>query len=175
MKKVSFWIKLRNTVRRRLIAGLLIVVPLWLTFMSLRFFFRVLDAFFAPLVIRLFGTNVPGVGFVLLVVFLYVIGMTAANILGRSVIRLGENILSRIPLVKTLYLGTKQLIEIVSASRNFGFKRVVLVEYPRPGLRAVGFVTNAIQDRGSTEQFVSVFIPTAPNPTSGVFELVPEQ
>ncbi|MBI4368192.1 MAG: DUF502 domain-containing protein [Candidatus Omnitrophica bacterium] len=174
-QKPSFVIRLRNAIRRRLLAGLLVVVPLWLTYVALRFFFKALDSFFAPLVRRWFDVSIPGLGFVLLIVFIYLIGMITANIIGRSLIGFGESILNRIPLVKNIYQGTKQLISIISLSKTLGFKRVILVEYPRSKLFAVGFVTNTITDKANQNKFVSVFIPTVPNPTSGVFELVPER
>lgn len=172
--RVPLLVRVRNTIRRRLIAGVLVVVPLWLTYVALKFFFRALDGFFAPLVRRWFGVSIPGLGFVLLVLFIYLIGMITANILGRSLVHFGEAILIRIPFVKNVYQAAKQLVQTISLSRTFGFKRVVLVEYPRSGLLAVGFVTNSVEDKGSGKRFSIVFIPTTPNPTSGVFEIVPE-
>ena len=171
----SFWIRIRHRVQSRLIAGLLVVVPLWLTYVALKFFFVTLDGFLAPWVERWFGFRFPGFGFVLLFIFIYVIGMVTTNILGRSFVRFGEAILSRIPLVKNIYQGAKQLIHTISLSKTLGFKRVVFIEYPRVGLLAVGFVTNSIVDEKSGKQFTIVFIPTPPNPINGIFEIVPDE
>ena len=170
----SFFTRLRHSLRSRFIAGLLVVTPLWLTYIALRFFFRTLDGFFAPLIKRSFGFSIPGLGFILLLAFIYLIGMITSNILGRSLVHFWESILNRIPFVKNIYHGAKQLIHTISLSKTAGFKRVVLVEYPRPGLLAVGFVTNAVQDEGNGKRFVVVFIPHTPNPTSGMFEIVPD-
>ena len=163
-----------HSIRGRLLAGILVVAPLWLTYVSLRFFFRVLDSVFAPLVKHWFGVAIPGFGFLLLILFIYFVGMITSNILGRSLFNIWESILHRIPLVKNIYQGAKQLIQAVSLSKTSGFKRVVLVEYPRHGLRAVAFVTNSVEDKTTGQKFLIVFIPTTPNPTSGVFEMVPE-
>ena len=119
---------LYQQIRRRLVAGLLVVVPIWLTYAALKFIFVSLDGFFAPLAENLLGFPIPGLGFVLLLLFLYLIGMIATNILGRSVVQFWEGILERIPLVRSIYQGAKQLIQSISASKTLeGFKRVVLV------------------------------------------------
>ena len=173
--KNSFVIKIRHVLQRRLISGLLVVVPLWLTYIALKFFFFLLDGFFAPIIRRIFGFSIPGLGFLLLIVFVYLIGMITTNIIGKSLIHLGESILNRIPLVKNIHQGAKQLIQTISMSKTMGFKRVVLIEYPRKDLFAVGFVTNLVDDKRNGRKFVVVFIPTPPNPVNGMFEIVPEE
>lgn len=170
----SFFVRLQTSLRHRFIAGLLVVVPLWLTYIALRFFFRILDGFFAPLVKRSFGFSVPGLGFILLLAFIYLIGMITSNILGRSLVHFWESILTRIPFVKNIYHGAKQLIHTLSLSKNSGFKRVVFVEFPRPGLLAIGFVTSSVQDQANGKRLIGVFIPHTPSPTSGMLEFVPE-
>ena len=173
--KNSFFIKIRNTIQHRLIAGLLIVTPLWLTYIALKFFFFLLDGLFAPIVRRIFGFSIPGLGFLLLIAFIYLIGMVTTNIIGKSLVHLGEAVLNRIPLVKNIYQGAKQLIHTISLSKTMGFKRVVLIEYPRNGLFAVGFVTNQVEDKRNARKFTIVFIPTPPNPINGLFEIVPDE
>ena len=163
-----------DKIKNRLIAGILVVAPLWMTFAALRFFFRRLDSFFAPLIKRIFDMPIPGLGLLLLLLFLYIIGMIAANIVGRSLIHFGESILDRIPVVKNIYQTTKQILHTVSVSTTLGFKRVVFIEFPRKGLYALGFVTNFIQDAKTERKFTVVFVPHAPNPISGFFELVSE-
>lgn len=173
--KNSFFVNIRHVLQRRLISGLLVVVPLWLTYIALKFFFFLLDGFFAPIVKRIFGFSIPGLGFLLLVAFVYLIGMVTTNIIGKSLIHLGESILNRIPLVKNIHQSAKQLIQTISVSKTMGFKRVVLIEYPRKDLFAVGFVTNLIDDKRTGRKFTIVFIPTPPNPVNGIFEIVPEE
>lgn len=173
-KPSSLWIRIIDSIRNQFLAGLLVVAPLWLTYVALKFFFRLLDGFFAPLIHHWIGVSIPGLGFILLFIFLYLIGMITSNILGRSLYHFWEAILNRIPFVKNIYQAAKQLIHTLSLPKTKGFKRVVLVEYPRTGLFAVGFVTNFIEDKRNARQFAIVFIPTTPNPTSGVFEMVPQ-
>ena len=170
----SLWVRIGHSIRHQLINGLLVAIPLWLTYVALKFFFGLLDGFFAPLIRRSLGFSIPGLGFVLLLIFLYLIGMVMSNILGRSLFQFWENILDRIPLVKNIYQGAKQLIQTISLSKTFGFKKVVLIEYPRPGLRAIGFVTNTFEDKGNHKRYTVVFIPSPPNPINGLFEIVPE-
>jgi uncharacterized membrane protein len=173
--KPSLFIRIARHARGRLVAGLLVVVPLWLTYVALNFFFKKLDSIFAPVVDKWLGISFPGLGFIFLFAFLYLIGVIATNIVGRSLINFGESIVNRIPLVKNLYQATKQLLQSISFSRGMGFKKVVFIEYPRAGLKALAFVTNTIVDeREKDQRYLTVFIPTTPNPTSGVFELVPE-
>lgn len=174
-KSLSVFLKIRNVIRRRLIAGLIVIVPLWLTYIALKFFFFLLDGFFAPIIGRIFGFAIPGLGFLLLILFIYFIGMITTNIIGKSLIHLGEGILNRIPIVKNIYQGAKQLMNTISMSKTLGFKRVVLIEYPRNGLLAVGFVTNHVDDKRTGKKFIIVFIPTPPNPVNGIFEIVPER
>ena len=173
--KNSFFSKVRHVIQRRLIAGLIVVVPLWLSYIALKFFFFLLDGFFAPIIKRVFGFSIPGLGFLLLVAFVYLIGMITTNIIGKSLIHLGESILNRIPFVKNIYQGAKQLMHTISMSKTMGFKRVILIEYPRKDLFAVGFVTNLIDDKRNGRKFIVVFIPTPPNPVNGMFEIVPEE
>ena len=173
-KEPSIFNRTWHSVRHRLLAGILIVVPLWLTYVALKFFFGILDGVFAPLVERSFGFSIPGLGFVLLIAFLYLVGMITSNILGKSLVHFWESILNKIPLVKNIYQGAKQLIHTISNSKTMGFKRVVFIEYPRHGLFAVGFVTNSFVDQGTSKRYSIVFLPTPPNPINGMFEIVPE-
>lgn len=165
---------MRGLFKRRMIAGLLVVVPLWLTYFALKYFFFLLDGFFAPIIRKIFGFSIPGLGFLLLIVFIYLIGMITTNIIGKSLVHFGESLLNRIPLVKNIYHGAKQLIHTISLSKTMGFKRVVLLEYPRKGLFALGFVTKNIEDQKNSRKFSIVFIPTPPNPINGMFEIVPD-
>ncbi|MBI1977491.1 MAG: DUF502 domain-containing protein [Candidatus Omnitrophica bacterium] len=174
-KRTPFFTQVRQSLKGRLLAGVLVVVPLWLTYVALKFFFVTLDGIFAPLLRRWFGISIPGLGFVLLFVFLYLIGMITSNILGKSLFHFWESILNRIPFVKNIYQGAKQLIHTISGSKTMGFKRVVFIEYPRIGLYAVGFVTNSFENQETGKRYTVVFIPTPPNPVNGIFEIVPER
>lgn len=122
--------------------------------------------------------KIPGVGLLIGVIMITLIGAIAAGFLGRWLIRLGERILNRMPVVRSIYGASKQILETVLSTQSDAFREVVLVEYPRKGLWVLGFVTGAtkgeVKDMMS-EQTVNVFIPTTPNPTSGFLLFCPNK
>ncbi len=122
--------------------------------------------------------SLPGVGLVVMLAFLTLVGMLTAGLAGRTLVRLGERLLSRMPVVRSVYATLKQIFETVLAQSSRSFREVVLIEYPRRGIGAIGFVTGPtrgeIQDR-SEEELVNVFLPTTPNPTSGFLLFVPRK
>ena len=121
--------------------------------------------------------SLPGLGLLLMLAFLTLVGMLTAGLAGRTLVRIGERLLSRMPIVRSVYGTLKQIFETVLAQKSRSFREVVLVEYPRRGLSAIGFVTGPtrgeIQAR-SQEEMVNVFLPTTPNPTSGFLLFVPK-
>jgi uncharacterized membrane protein len=122
--------------------------------------------------------SLPGVGLVVMVAFLTLVGMLTAGLAGRTLVRLGERLLSRMPVVRSVYSTLKQIFETVLAQSSRSFREVVLIEYPRRGLGAIGFVMGPtrgeIQAR-SEEELVNVFLPSTPNPTSGFLLFVPKK
>jgi len=118
----------------------------------------------------------PGVGLFVLFAAIYVLGLLTRTFLGRGLVAIGEAIVRRLPLVRNIYTGTKQILAAVLAGGQGSFRDAVLFEYPRKGIYAIGFVTSAsrgeIQDR-TREDTVNVFLPTTPNPTSGFLLMVP--
>jgi len=125
----------------------------------------------------LLGFYVPGVGFVLALVVVLVTGVVVANLFGRKLVDIGERLVARIPLVRSIYSGVKQLLETV-VSNNGSFRKVVLIEYPRPGLWTVAFLTGEGQGEAQLktgQDVINVYVPTTPNPTSGFFLMVPRK
>lgn len=120
----------------------------------------------------------PGIGVLFAVIALTLLGAIATNLIGRSVIRIGEQIVENVPILRTLYTPLRQLVEIFSDKESSSFKEVVLVEYPKEGTWAVGFLTSRakheIADKLGVD-FLGVFVPTTPNPTSGFLIYVPEE
>lgn len=120
--------------------------------------------------------SVPGIGVVVIVLVLILIGAVTAGYLGRIIIRTAESMVGRIPAVRSVYGAIKQILETVLANQSSAFREVVLVEYPRKGLWAIGFITGAtkgeIQDL-TEDEVINVFLPTTPNPTSGFLLFVP--
>ncbi|MCL0071563.1 DUF502 domain-containing protein, partial [Thermodesulfovibrionales bacterium] len=135
--------------------------------------FLAIDGILQPVIVTLFGHAVPGVGFGVAVLLIYLVGVAANAVGGRALIRYGEALLAKLPVVRQLYAGVKQITEGFSDPLQTGFLQVVLIEFPRKGVRAIGFITNESSD-GSNNKLISVFIPTAPNPTSGFLQIVRE-
>jgi len=174
-KEKSLITKIQDSIRASLIAGILTVIPLGITYFVLSFLFRVLDGFLSPLIKKWVGHSIPGLGIVVMVVLLYIVGLLARNVFGVALIRLGEGILERLPIIKNVYQASKQIVQAFSMSGKKSFQRVVVIEYPRPGLKALAFVTGTHIEKDSGKKYISVFVPTTPNPTSGVLEFVPEE
>lgn len=171
------------TLRKYIVAGLLVWLPLIITIAVIKFFVDILDrtVLLLPPELRpeqLLGFTVPGAGIVLAVGILLLTGMLAANLLGRRLVSIWEDILSRIPLVRTIYKSVKQIAFTLLSAQGRSFRKVVLVEYPRKGMWSIGFLSNeqvATENRISAEQLQSVYLPTTPNPTSGFNLLIPRR
>ena len=168
--------------RRYLIAGLLVWVPVGITWFVIKFMIDLMDqtVLLLPESLRpenLLGYRIWGLGVVLTVVILLVTGMIVANLVGRKLVSIGERLLDRIPLVRSIYSGVKQVMETMLAGSGKSFRSVVLVEYPRKEMWTLAFLTG---ERGVKEmedktghELSHIFVPTTPNPTSGFFLVVP--
>lgn len=173
----------RHPARRYFIAGLLVWVPLTLTVLIFRLIMQWLDAslVLVPRVLRpqyWLGFEIPGLGLLLTVAVVFATGIFAANFLGQRVIRWGESVVARIPVVRSVYGGLKAMTETLLADNSQAFRRAVLVQYPRQGVWMIGFVTGTPEGEVQTrvaERVVSVFIPTTPNPTSGWIAMIPQR
>ena len=152
-------------VRRHLTAGLLVLVPLVVTLVVIRFLFNAIDGFSQPLTERLVGRVIPGLGLVLTIALIWLTGLLSSNLIGKKFLELFGRLLENLPLVKTVYSASKQLVEAISPEGRRSFRRVVLVEFPQKGTYAVGFVTG--HGVGPLQGSLSVYVPTAINPTSG--------
>jgi len=160
-------------LRTQFITGILVVVPIVAAILILRWLFLTFDNMLQPVAQSLLGYTIPGLGLGITVVLIYLAGVIATNVIGRRLIRYGESLLARVPLFRYLYTGIKQILQSVATPREGGFLQVVLVEFPKKGMRAIGFVTSESRVE-SGEKLLNVFIPTSPNPTSGYLEIVRE-
>jgi uncharacterized membrane protein len=165
------WVK---NLRAQFTAGILVVVPVGATILILYWVFTSIDNILQPVVRAIAGHNITGVGFGVTVVLIYITGIIARNVIGRRLLKFGDSIMTRVPLFRSLYVGIRQILESFSAPNKTGFMHVVLVEFPRKGIRALAFVTNEITD-SSGKKMLSVLIPTSPNPTSGFLQIVREE
>jgi len=161
-------------LRRQFITGILISIPLGASIIILIWVFNTVDNLLQPLITYIWGHNIPGVGFGVTVVLIYLVGVIASNILGKRLIRYGESLIGRVPIFRQLYSTIKHIVDSFSAPEKTSFLQVVLVEFPRKGMRAIGFVTNEFTDK-SGQKLVNVLIPNSPNPMSGFMEIVKEE
>jgi uncharacterized membrane protein len=174
--------------QRYLIAGVLALFPLWVTWIALSFIFNWLTGFGRPLV-RWFaaamGQITPGaedlllqpwfgstLAFLIVVAGLYALGWATTNVIGRKSLAYMEAVLARIPLASAIYSATKTLITAFEVHPE-GVQRVVLIDFPSREMKAVGFVTRTLRDSVTDEELAMVYVPTTPNPTSGYMEIVP--
>lgn len=174
----GFWGRLRSSF----FTGLLISAPLGLTLYIAWSFIQFVDSKVKPLIPPRYLPDtylpyeLPGVGLVVAVVTLIMIGGLAKGLFGRFFIGIYERILNRIPVVRGIYSAIKQILETVFASKADAFRQVVLLEYPRKGLWALGFVTGSTKGEAqarTASEVINVFLPTTPNPTSGFLLFVP--
>ncbi|APZ43399.1 DUF502 domain-containing protein [Acidihalobacter ferrooxydans] len=168
-------------LRRYLIAGLLVWVPLVITVVVIRALVDFMDRSLLLLPSgwrpeAWLGYAIPGLGLLLTVTIVLVTGLFAANMFGRRVVAVWESLLSRIPLVRHIYGAVKQVAETVFSSSGDAFRKVLLIEYPRKGIWTLAFQTgngSAEVQRRTAEEVITVFVPTTPNPTSGFIMMVP--
>jgi uncharacterized membrane protein len=164
-----------RAMRKHFLAGILVVVPLAIAVLILVWVFTAIDDVLQPIIKGIFGRPVPGLGFGVAIVLVYIVGIIASNFIGKRVIRFGESLLERVPMFRQLYTGAKQVVHGLSGAGvdKAAFREVVFVEFPREGMKTVAFVTNELLDK-SGKKLLMIYIPTAPIPTSGYFEIVTE-
>ena len=164
-------------LRQYFITGLLIWLPLAITYMVIAWIVGTLDAILLWLPAeyqpsRYIGFDIPGVGVVASLLLVFFTGLVAANVLGQKLVQLWEALLARIPVVKSIYYSVKQVSDTVFSSNGQAFRKALLVQYPREGVWTIAFLTG--QPGGDAAEhlrgdYVSVYVPTTPNPTSGFF------
>lgn len=174
---MSFNFQINNTmwqiIKRRILAGLIALMPIMATYWIIRLLFDFLNRLAEPL-LKLVGIEIPGLGIILTILFIFIIGLFVTNVLGRTILKWSEIVVARVPIVSTIYNSIKQITGAFSGSAAKSFQRVILIEYPRKGLWTMAFVTNESKNKKG-DIFYHLFVPTTPNPTSGVFIIVPKK
>jgi len=169
-------------LRKYFISGLLVWLPIWVTLLVIKFLVDILSKSllllphsYQPDV--LLGFHVPGIGVIITLVVILLTGIFAANIIGGRLVALGDSIMARIPLVRTVYMGVKQVLHTLFTPGGQSFRKVLLVEFPHPGSLSIAFQTGEvgrdIDGSFDVEPMVTYFIPTTPNPTSGFLMMAP--
>jgi uncharacterized membrane protein len=176
---------LLSRLRNAFLTGLVIVAPAVLTIWIIVAAVEFIDNRVLPLIPRrllpdfLTGLTFPGMGVLIFLLFTLAVGWLAKGYIGRHLIEWGERIVSRMPVVRSVYQGFKQIAETVFAQSSTSFNRACMVEYPRRGIWAIAFISTETRGEvasriGEQEKHVAVFLPTTPNPTSGFLLFVPE-
>ena len=176
----------KKDVRKRMLTGLLLILPVYVTFFVVKFLFGFVGGTLAPVikkVLQFYGVALPKssldefiitfFGLILTFIALYFIGIFAANFVGKAIISYFENLLTKTPIIRIIYSSVKQIIHAVSLPGKQAFKRVVLVDFPKEGTKSIGFVTSDTQ-YNKEHKYITVFIPTTPNPTTGFLIFVTE-
>jgi uncharacterized membrane protein len=173
-----------SRLRTYFLTGVIVSAPITITAFLVYEFITFLDTQVASLIPTRYNPetylpfSIPGLGLVVTLSSLTFVGMLAAGFAGRTLVRIGEGVLARMPIIRGVYGTLKQIFETVLAQSSRSFREVVLIEYPRRGIGAIGFVTGPtrgeVQDRAESE-LVNVFLPTTPNPTSGFLLFVPKE
>ena len=172
--------KILKHLRTKILAGILVILPLGITFLVLKFVFNTLDNILGPLMpevpVYLFNQNflLPGLGIIGFFLLLYLIGMIATNVLGHKLVTWGDYLFKTIPVVKNVYTASKQLTDAFSASRGGSFRQAVFVEFPQEGNFVLGFLTNELKDL-EQQMKATVFIPTAFVPPQGFLLFLPKE
>lgn len=167
-----------KNVKQLFINGLFAILPIVVTIYVLYLVVSFFDNTLGGFVELIIGKSIPGVGLVASIGLIILMGFIVTDYLGSKLIKLGEKLLEKIPVISNIYFGVKQIINAFSIQGKEMFNKVVLVEYPRKGTYALGFITGEckgeVQDKTSAK-LINVFIPTTPNPTSGMLILVPNE
>ena len=177
----------KKAFKKNLIAGLLVTIPAGLTYMTLSFVITRVDRAMAPVIKGVFGSqglhlmeesNIPGMGFLLLALFIIGVGLFGTNFIGKKIVIMGENFLHKIPVVRVIYTSIKKVVDTLSLTETASFQKMVLITYPRKPLKTLGIVCcdtpNDIED-AADEKMLNVFVPTSPNPTTGFLFMIPEK
>jgi uncharacterized membrane protein len=182
----SYSFRVLAKVRGNFLAGLIVIAPIGFTMWIINSIIGWIDGWVLLLIpynyqfAEYIGINLKGLGVIFFLVFTVIVGWVGKGILGRTFLRIGENLVDRTPIVRSVYSGIKQIAETVLSSRDSSFDKACLIEYPRKGIWAIAFVASdskgeiAEKNPNKKNQLVSVFIPTTPNPTSGFLLFIPK-
>lgn len=165
-------------LKKRLITGILLILPLAVSLWIVITLFRKVDNLFKPIIIKIIGYHIPALGVIITFFIIWLTGIISSKVIGKKLFAQLDNLMLKIPLFKAIYGTTKQAIEAFKYKENMPFHKVVLFEYPRKDAYALGFVTGFVEgeiQEITPQKLASVFYITTPNPTSGMLLLIPEE
>jgi len=175
----------KKALKKNLIAGLLVTIPVALTYMILSFVITRVDKAMKPVIAGIIGFenikfmeewHIPGMGFLFLSIFIIAVGLIGTNFIGKKVVAMGEKLLHKIPVVRVIYTSIKKLVDTVSLTETPSFQKMVLITYPREPLKTLGIVCcDSPEGISGSEKKLNIFVPTSPNPTTGFLFMLPEK
>ena len=176
MPQESHFRRTMTTIRSQMLSGLLVLIPLGITIMILKLFFAWTAGIIVPLIKEISGDKLKDIHVSLIaigvfIILIYVVGVITAAVMGKKLVQIAESLLMRIPVVRGVYSVSKQVVHALSLPNRDSFTGVVLVDFPRPGMKAIGFLTGTMTDQQG-KIFHKVFVPAAPLPSSGFLEIV---
>ena len=146
-----------QTFRAKLFAGVATLLPLYLTYVVIRFLFESLEEMSGPILER-FGLGIPGLGIILTIILIYLLGIIVTNFLGRKIFNLGESIVKRVPIVSMIYTTLKQITDTFTKGTTDAFDGVVYIQYPRQGLWTMAFISGKSKNKDDVPYFLKVFL-----------------
>jgi uncharacterized membrane protein len=172
-----------STVRKYLISGILVWLPIWVILLIVHFLVSTLDAIFELLPAayqpdNLLSFHIPGLGVLFTLIILFFTGMIVTNILGQRLVAFWDNLMARIPIVRPIHAGVRKILETIFHPKGKAFRKVLLIEYPRKGLWSIAFQTGKGNEEIADKvglKMITIFVPTTPNPTSGFLLMVPKK
>ena len=189
MKTIDPEVKVKLTITKKIrsyfLTGLIIVAPLYITIAVTWWFINKVDDWFKPLIPNAYDpsnflpVNIPGIGLIIGFITLTILGFLGANFLGRGLVKYGESLLNKTPFIRIIYKGLKQIFETVFSEKGHSFNKAGLIEYPRKDIWAICFISTdtkgeVLKKISNNNKYLSVFLPTTPNPTSGFLLFLPE-
>ncbi len=160
--------------RGKFVAALVTLAPVLATFYVIKILFNFFDGFATPFLDANLPIHIPGLGFIITLISLYLLGLLMTNFLGRQLVHLGEKILAKIPVASTVYGAAKQITQALSGTQSRAFQKTILIPYPQENTWTIAFVTGESTNEDGQE-FYHVFVSTTPNPTSGFMLIVPKE
>ena len=164
-------------IKRYFISGVVVVVPIILTIVVIKFIFETGDGLLQPYLQKLLGYSIPGLGIVVTLLLIILAGLLTRNFIGAEIHRLVEKVLTRLPIIRTIYTAAKQLLEAIALPSMSSFKEVVMIEYPRKDAYVICFISQKfkMEKDGQLRDFMAIFVPSTPTPISGMVIIVPAE
>tara|TARA_B100000315_G_scaffold258753_1_gene311986 strand:+ start:2182 stop:2775 length:594 start_codon:yes stop_codon:yes gene_type:complete len=161
-----------QNLKSKIFAGIAALFPIYLTYIVLKFLFVTLEKISAPMLKKI-EFEIPGLGILLTLILIYLLGLVVTNFLGRKIFNLGEHILTKVPIVNTIYTTLKQITDTFTKGTAETFEGAIYIQYPREGLWTMAFISGESTSEDGVPYY-HLFVPTTPNPTSGFFLMIPQ-